>query len=150
MSYRTYVGTSEKNTIQILGNNESYQPLFEELKRQGIEINEDGCFEGKIKEIQPIIDILEQYIWDKDIQMKKFKRSNGEQADIFNLRPDKKQLECGGFTYQMQELQQNGYIFVTANLVNYLEESIEEEYDCELNRFIYKIKEDKEVWFVAF
>lgn len=44
MAYRTYVGTTGKDSIQILGNNEYYQPFIDELKRQGIKVNEDGCY----------------------------------------------------------------------------------------------------------
>lgn len=38
MAYRTYVRTTGKNSIQILGNNESYHPLFGELKRHGLKL----------------------------------------------------------------------------------------------------------------
>ena len=65
MAYRTYVGTTGKKEIQILGNNEFYEPFVDELKRQGIKVDEDCCYgfeeSGNIKEIQPFIDILEDY-----------------------------------------------------------------------------------------
>lgn len=150
MAYRTYVGTTGKDSIQILGNNEGYGPLFDELKRQKFKIDQDGCYRGKVKEIQPIIDILEKYIWDKDEQIKKWKERYGAKADIFNLRPTETELECGGLTYQMIEHQRNAYIFVTANLVNYLEDNLDEVYDSERNEFVYEIKEGKEVWFEAY
>ena len=60
MSYRIYV-----NDYQCLGNNECPGVLIEELKRQGAEIDDDYCFdEFEIKELQPIIEALEQYIRD--------------------------------------------------------------------------------------
>ena len=75
MAYRTYVGTTGKDSIQILGNNEFYQPFIDELIKQGIEVDEDSCYgleeSGAIQDIQPFIDILEQYILDKDEKLKK-------------------------------------------------------------------------------
>lgn len=32
MAYRTYVGTTGKNDIQILGNHESYKPMIDKLR----------------------------------------------------------------------------------------------------------------------
>ena len=70
MAYRTYVGTTGKDSIQILGNNEFYQPFINELIKQGVEVDEDGCYgleeSSVIKDIQPFVDILEQYILAKD------------------------------------------------------------------------------------
>lgn len=75
MAYRTYVGTTGKDSIQILGNNEFYQPFIDELIKQGVEVDEDGCYgleeSSVIKDIQPFVDILEQYILDKDEEVKK-------------------------------------------------------------------------------
>lgn len=51
MAYRTYVGTTGKDEIQILGNNEYYQPFIDELIKQGIEADEDGCY-GLGKKVQ--------------------------------------------------------------------------------------------------
>ena len=155
MAYRTYVGTTGKNSIQILGNNEFYQPFIDEIKRQGIYVGDDCCFgiqfeeddtrksKTAIKEIQPFIDILEQYIWEKDKETKLYK------ADIFNLRYDSKKHGTD-FTYAMKDLQENAYIFVTANLINYLQDNLERHFDYKKKKFVYKIKEGKEVWFEAY
>lgn len=155
MAYRTYVGTTGKDSIQILGNNEYYQPFIDELKRQGYYVNSDGCYgisfneddiEDKcipIKDIQPFIDILEKYIWDKDEETKIYN------TDIFNLRPDEKTI-IKDFTFRMRELKENGYIFVTANLVDYLKDNLDMEYDIEKHKYIYKIKEGKKIWFEAY
>lgn len=159
MAYRTYVGTTGKKEIQILGNNEFYQPFVDELKRQGYKIDKhnfgiefedddvvDNCV--AIKEIQPIIDILEQYIWDIDKENKDYFKYKRHKVDIFNLRPDKNLDK--DFTARMMELQENAYIFVTTNLVNYLKDNLERKYDREKKKFIYTIKEGKEVWFSAY
>lgn len=155
MAYRTYVRTTGKDEIQILGNNEFYQPFIDELKRQGYKV-EDSCYGIEldsnndvvdtctaIKEIQPIIDILEQYIWDKDRETKIYN------ADIFNLRPKETDI-IKDLTFNMMELQKNAYIFVTTNLVNYLKDNLERKYDREKKKFIYTIKEGKKVWFRAY
>lgn len=156
MAYRTYVGTTGKSEIQILGNNEHYQPFIDELKKQGIEVDEDGCYgiefdenynlhkkNNQIKDIQPFIDILEQYIREKD------ERAKVCDVDIFNLRSDEKDL-IKDFTFRMRELKENGYIFVSANLVDYLKDNLDMKYDREKHKYVYKIKEGKKVWFSAY
>lgn len=155
MAYRTYVGTTGKKDIQLLGNNEFYQPFIDELKRQGYYVDDDGCygisFEDdemaeictSIKDIQPIIEILEQYIWDKDNETKEYS------IDIFNLRPNEIDV-IKDFTIRMKELQENGYIFVTANLIKYLWDNLDIKYDREKRRYIFKIKDGKDVWFSAY
>ena len=148
MAYRTYVGTTGKNSIQILGNNEFYQPFINELIKQGVKVDEDDCYgleeSSVINNIQPFVDILEQYILDKDEEVKKiFKK------DIFNLRPEPPEQEKD-FTFRMRELKENGYIFVTANLIDYLKDNLDMKYDIEKHKFVYKIKEGKEVWFSAY
>ena len=156
MAYRTYVGTTGKEEIQILGNNECYEPFIEELKKQGVEVDEDNCYgiefneeyemkhtHTSIKEIQPFIDILEDYIWMIDEETRQYNE------DIFNLRPNEKTI-IKDFTFRMRELKESGYIFVTANLVDYLKDNLEMKYDREKNKYIHKIKEGKEVWFSAY
>lgn len=147
MAYRTYVGTTGKNEIQILGNNEYYQPFIDELIKQGVKVDEDGCYGidiiKPVKDIQPFIDILEQYIWDKDKETKIYN------TDIFNLRPNEKDL-IKDFTFKMRELKENGYIFVSANLVDYLKDNLDMKYDIEKHKYIYKIKNGKQIWFSAY
>lgn len=147
MAYRTYVGTTGKNDIQILGNNEYYQPFVDELKKQGIEVDVDGCYGVEtiraIKDIQPFIDILEQYIWDKEKETKIY------DVDIFNLRPNENTL-IKDFTFRMRELKENGYIFVSANLVDYLKDNLDIKYDIKNRKYIYKAKDGKQIWFSAY
>lgn len=62
MSYRIYV-----NHEQVLGNNECPEVLIKELEKQGCTFDEDKCFENfEIKDLQAIIEALEQYIYDTD------------------------------------------------------------------------------------
>lgn len=147
MAYRTYVGTTGKSEIQILGNNEYYQPFIDELINQGIKVDDDYCYgleeSGEIKDIQPFIDILEDYIWEKDKETKMYA------IDIFNLRPNENTL-IKDFTFRMRELKENGYIFVSANLVDYLKDNLDMKYDREKHKYVYKIKDGKRVWFSAY
>ena len=46
MAYRTRV-----NGVQIFGNNEYYEEWAEFLKSKGIEIDEDGCYDGEIDDV---------------------------------------------------------------------------------------------------
>ena len=46
MSYRTYV-----NNIQIFGNDESFKEWFLFLESQGIEIDEEGHYDGYISDL---------------------------------------------------------------------------------------------------
>lgn len=147
MAYRTYVGTTGKDEIQILGNNEFYQPFIDELINQGVEVDDDGCYgfknSSEIKYIQPFVDILEDYIWEKD------KRTKLYNKDIFNLRPDSNNL-TKDFTFEMRMVKENGYIFVSANLIDYLKDNLIIDFDYHTGKFKYKIKEGKEVWFSAY
>lgn len=147
MAYRTYVGTTGKNDIQILGNNEYYQPFVDELIKQGVKVDDDKCYgleeSSVIKDIQPFIDILEQYIWEKDKETKIY------DVDIFNLRPNENTL-IKDFTFRMRELKENGYIFVSANLVDYLKDNLDIKYDIEKRKYIYKAKDGKQIWFSAY
>ena len=55
MSYRTYV-----NNVQIFGNNEYYAEWIEFIKSQGIEVDEDGCYEGDITDFMGALVVVEK------------------------------------------------------------------------------------------
>ncbi|MCZ6159122.1 hypothetical protein [Campylobacter ureolyticus] len=58
MSYKTFV-----NDFQILENGVYSEELIDELNRQGANIKEnDDCYEFEIKDINPIIKIVDDYI----------------------------------------------------------------------------------------
>lgn len=54
MSYRVKV-----NGVQIFGNNESYAEWDEFIESQGIEIDEDGCYEGDINDFMSMLQVVE-------------------------------------------------------------------------------------------
>lgn len=55
MSYRTTV-----NGTQIFGNNEYYIEWENFIKSQGIEINEDGCYDGEITDVMGMFDVIDK------------------------------------------------------------------------------------------
>lgn len=62
MSYRTWV-----NDYQIFENNGFCRELIDELKRQGMEEPDDGSYEFEVKDITPVIDIIDKY-FEKEIE----------------------------------------------------------------------------------
>lgn len=59
MSYRTYV-----NDKQLFGNNESYGKWMDFIAKQGIEINEEGDYEGHITNFMGALEVLEEIALD--------------------------------------------------------------------------------------
>ena len=55
MSYRTKV-----NGVQIFGNNEYYKEWTDFLKSKGIEIDEDGCYDGEIDDIMGMFEVIDK------------------------------------------------------------------------------------------
>ena len=145
MSYRIYV-----NDYQCLGNNECPKVLIDELKRQGCEMNSDYCFhEFEIKELQPIIEALEQYIKDMNewALNKKYKPSSiADFSDVFEEK------NRNGLTFKIQEYLECGYLFVTVNFLKAIKDDYEEDidFDKEENRIIYRIKEGHHIYMSGF
>ena len=57
MSYRTSV-----NEVQIFGNNEYYPEWIEFIKSQGIEVNDDGCYDGEITDVMGALKTIEKIV----------------------------------------------------------------------------------------
>ena len=55
MSYRTKI-----EGVQIFGNNEYYQEYADFLISQGIEIDEEGCYEGEITDVQGLFRVIDR------------------------------------------------------------------------------------------
>ena len=83
MSYRTVV-----NDVQIFGNNEYYPEWIEYIRSQGIEIDEDGCYEGEITDVMGAVIAIEKVIQrleeERRQKIREFKRSlkNVEEKDL--------------------------------------------------------------------
>lgn len=139
MSYRIYV-----NNYQCLGNNECPQTLMNELKRQGCELDEDNCFKNfEIKELQPVIEALEQYIVDRNnwtLNREYNPCSIADFSDVFN----KDKNYGNGLTWRIQEHLECGYLFITINFLNAIKDDYEEDYSKD--RITYKIKEGHHIY----
>lgn len=59
MGYRVKI-----NGHQLFGNNESYIKWNEYLKTQGIEIDEDDCYEGTITDFMGALSVIEEIVMD--------------------------------------------------------------------------------------
>lgn len=57
MSYRTYV-----NHIQIFGNNEYYPEWLDFVKSQGIDVDEQGTYEGNITDFMGAVSTIESIV----------------------------------------------------------------------------------------
>jgi len=141
MSYRIYV-----NDYQCLGNNECPDVLINELKRQGCKIDEDGCFKNfEIKELEPIIEALEQYIIDMNNWALNKTYNPGSIADFSDIF-DK--IGCNGLTWNIQYETRCGYLFITVNFLNAIKDDYEEYFDFEddKHQIKYKIKEGHHIY----
>ena len=137
MSYRIYV-----NNYQCLGNNECPEVLINELKRQGCKPDSDNCFKSfEIKELQPIIEALEQYIIDTNNYFLNRKYKPQSIADFSKVFKEK---QINGLTWKIQEYLDFGYLFVTVNFLNAIKDDYEEDYTED--RITYKIKDGHHVF----
>lgn len=55
MSYRTKI-----NGTQIFGNNDFYQEWIDFIRSEGIEVDEDGAYDGYIKNLQGMFDVIDR------------------------------------------------------------------------------------------
>ncbi len=55
MAYRTRV-----NGVQIFGNNDYYEEWAEFLRSKGIEIDEDGCYDGEIDDVMGMFEVIDK------------------------------------------------------------------------------------------
>lgn len=88
MSYRTFV-----NDFQIFENNEYNKELIAELNRQGADIKEnDDCYSFEIKDINPIIKIVDDYIKEKVDEVIKQYQNPYDLTFFWNMRDEEKPL----------------------------------------------------------
>ena len=86
MSQRTYV-----NDVQIFGNNEYYPEWIEFIKTQGIDVDEDGNYEGEITDFMAGLECVESIVLrmekERQDQIKELsnKSSNFHKSSLFDL-----------------------------------------------------------------
>jgi hypothetical protein len=130
MSYRTWV-----NDYQIFENNGYCRELIDELKRQGMAEPDDGCYQFKVKDINPVIKIVDMYfekeIKDREkrgIKMYDFKK-HGHITSDFPLH------------LKVAYLIEDAWLFQSYNFVDYLRRTgCIKRVDDTLNMPVYEIK----------
>ena len=116
MSYRTYV-----NNTQIFGNHECYFEWIDFIKSQGIEVDEDGCYEGEITDFMAALQVIEQItirlITEREsrkaksqIPLKSFFDFSGIYEDTINQDPDDKW--GNSLLDRLFDAVENGYLFL--------------------------------------
>lgn len=142
MSYRIYV-----NNYQCLGNNEFPEVLRKALNKQGAKIYPSNDFifhDFEIKELQPIIEALEQCIFEIDERISR--RHNGVGLGDFTEKFQK--WKQRNYTDEVQNMIECGYMFITVNFLNAIKDDYEIDYSGD--KIIYKIKEGHHVYMSGF
>lgn len=127
MSYRTRI-----QDVQIFGNNEYYEEWIDFLESKGIEVDEDGCYDGEIDDLQGMFNVIDKItqrlIEERHNRVKKGEKSlNGkpitELADLSQSiwLDDKTPL----LRYNIQIIE-NAYIFLPYQVYLAVENIIEE------------------------
>ena len=142
MSYRIYV-----NNYQCLGNNEFPEVLRKALNKQGAKIypSNDYIFHDfEIKELQPIIEALEECIFEIDEKISK--RHNG--VGLGDYTEEFQKWKQKNYTYEVENMIEFGYMFITVNFLNAIKDDYEVDYSDD--KIIYKIKEGHHVYMSGF
>lgn len=151
MSYRTRI-----NDVQIFGNNEGYDEWFDFIQAQGIEVDEEGCYDGYITDLQGMFNVIdkitERLIKERHIEVEKglrdiMDRPYHELADLSHSMylDDKTPL----LWFNMQMIQ-HAYCFLPYQAFMAVEDIIEEAdrpyiSDKEWYCCTYKLKEGKKI-----
>lgn len=114
MSYRTTV-----NEVQIFGNNECYQKWLDFIKSQGIEVDDEGCYEGEIKDFMGALLVIEDIVMDIYKEREEMKKYRKDTKGIFDWSdiPEKiekwKNDDLGVSLFdEILEAVNNGYAFI--------------------------------------
>ena len=155
MSYRTSV-----NGTQIFGNNDYYPEWIEFIKSQGIEVDEDGLYEGEMTDVMGAVVTIEKIILrmeeQRRAQMSKIddllkKKESAKHLEelrpvsLFDFRRNYENLikHDIALTDAMGELRENAYIFMSCAFIDACGDSIEGDKPFSTpNHFMcYKVKE---------
>lgn len=74
MGYRTYI-----NDTQVFGNNEYYTEWIEYIESKGIDVGEDGNYEGELDDFMEALDVIENIV----IRIEKERRENKAKGQKF-------------------------------------------------------------------
>lgn len=157
MSYKT-----EVNGVQIFGNNEIFPEWLEFIKSQGIEIDEECCYDGKITDFMGALQCLETIVMklekkqqDEIAELKK-KEQNFYKTSLFDWRniytetliamESKDDFELSLFD-QLLEIIQNSSIFLPYNFYLACKDVLQRDKinTIEKHFFCYKIKDGESI-----
>ena len=157
MSYRTYV-----NDVQVFGNNEYYPEWIEFIKTQGIDVDEDGNYEGYITDFMAGLKCVESIVlkMEKERQDEIEELSNQgskfHKSTLFDLRSiyqdsiksleenDEYEISLFDRLYQFLE---DGYIFMPYTFFKACEDMLEKnnEFSTEKHFHCFKLKDGKRI-----
>ena len=147
MSYRTHIQKENGDSVQIMGNNEFYEPLLQFLADQGCEVDmEEGVYHDcEIKDASGLIHIFEDYIEEQNQRF--LKRG----INIFDLTPEDEYDKQRDLTQRMTELRENAYIFVSAVALDFFKDEIVIDYKFINNRLtmFYQLREGAHIFMSA-
>lgn len=143
MAYRLYVINSKNETMQIFGNNDyPEEEIIKELKNQGLTFKE-SFHDFKISNLQPLINIIKNYIencWYK-YQEEKILNEKYDDCDdcIINLfagqsiadwtrnftKKSKYKFECSSLYTTTKSIVKLGKIFILFNLIEFLKDDLD-------------------------
>lgn len=146
MSYRTKV-----NGTQIFGNNECYPEWIEFIQSQGIEVDEDACYEGEITDVMGAITTIEKII----LRLESGRREKQPiSTSLFDFRKDYDEIieqdikfpnddHNTSLTDKMMELRKNAYIFMSCLFIDACGDMIERDHTFAVPQhyLCYKVKE---------
>ena len=117
MAYRTYI-----NGHEWLGNNVLHEEIYDELKRQGCPFDQDGCVENfEVTDLDGLVKACEKVIIRKtqeDKRVADFNHTIEECVKINEQGPS----AAFDLTETLHKVQSCGYIFISAQLLNYIGE----------------------------
>lgn len=148
MSYRTYV-----NDIQVFGNNEYYPEWEEFITSKGIEINEDGQYDGEIDDVMGMFEVVDKITrrlinkqHQKVLNKKKDFRGNLE-TELTDLSSSYWLAEGNCILAFNERMVSNAYCFLPYQVYLAVEDIIEETHctDSKWAFHTYKLKDGKKI-----
>lgn len=135
MSYRTYV-----NDEQLFGNNECYIKWITYIQSKGIEVDEDGCYEGELDNFMEALDVIESIVIELEEDALAHRNTS-----IFDLSSIYKEATDQKYPISIldNELRINDfYMFLPYAFYNFCKDSLEQK-DTVLNQKhmnVYELK----------
>lgn len=157
MSYKTYV-----NDVQLFGNNEYYSEWIEFIKTQGIDVDEDGIYEGYITDFMTALECVESIVLrmekerQDEIEELSNKSSNFHKSSLFDLTniyqesinalEENDEYEISLFDRLYQFLK-DGYIFIPYALFKGCEDMLEKDHVFSTKKHFncFKLKDGKRI-----